>query len=147
MKGDVPEGYYKVEIGKATITRAGTDLSIVTIGKMVQVAEAVADELAKSGIQVEVIDLRTVAPWDEATVIQSVQKTGRLIVIDEAHPRNSTATDIAAVVTDKAFDYLDGPVKRVTAPETPVPFASNLEQLYMPSVKRSWTKPVKLLMI
>ncbi|MCH4170866.1 MAG: alpha-ketoacid dehydrogenase subunit beta [Lactobacillus sp.] len=136
MKGDVPEGYYTVDIGKATITRAGTDLSIVTIGKMVQVAEAVADELAKSDIQVEVIDLRTVAPWDEATVIQSVQKTGRLIVIDEAHPRNSTATDIAAVVTDKAFDYLDGPVKRVTAPETPVPFASNLEQLYMPSVKR-----------
>lgn len=136
LKGDVPEDYYKIEIGKAAIKREGTDLSIVAIGKMVQVAEGVADALAEDGIEAEVIDLRTVAPWDEETVLASVQKTGRLIVIDEAHPRNGCAVDIAAVVMDKGFDYLDGPVKRVTAPETPVPFASNLEQLYMPNVGR-----------
>ncbi|KRL05441.1 alpha-ketoacid dehydrogenase subunit beta [Liquorilactobacillus oeni] len=136
LKGEVPEDYYKVEIGKAKIKREGKDLTIVTIGKMLYVALDVADQLAKDGIETEVIDLLTVAPWDQETVIESVKKTGRLIVIDEAHPHNNTAKDIAAVVGDKAFDYLDGPIKTVCAPNTPVPFATNLEQLYLPSPKR-----------
>ena len=96
----------------------------------------VADRLKEDNIDVEVIDLITVAPWDQETIINSVKKTGRLIVIDEANPHNNTATDIASVVSDKAFDYLDGPVKRVTAPNTPVPFATNLEQLYLPNADR-----------
>lgn len=136
VKGEVPEEYYTIPLGKAAVKREGKDLSIVTIGKMVSVAMEVAAQLEKEGIDVEVIDLRTVAPWDEETVINSVKKTGRLIVIDEAQPHNNTATDIAATVTDKAFDYLDGPIKRVTAPNTPVPFASNLEQAYLPDAKR-----------
>jgi pyruvate dehydrogenase E1 component beta subunit len=133
IKDDVPEEYYKVEIGKAKVKREGSDLTIVTIGKMLYVALEVAEELEKSGVSVEVIDLITVAPWDQETIIKSVEKTGRLIVIDEANPHNNTATDIATVVGDKAFDYLDGPIKCICAPNTPVPFASNLEALYLPN--------------
>lgn len=136
LKGEVPEEYYTVEIGKAKVKQEGTDLTIVTIGKMLYVALEVADKLAKDGISVEVIDLVTVAPWDQETIIQSVKKTGRLIVIDEANPHNNTATDIASIVGDKAFDYLDGPIKCVCAPNTPVPFATNLEQLYLPNADR-----------
>ncbi|MFI3605466.1 alpha-ketoacid dehydrogenase subunit beta [Vagococcus fluvialis] len=133
IKDDVPEEYYKVEIGKAKVKREGSDLTIVTIGKMLYVALEVAEELEKSGVSIEVIDLITVAPWDQETIIKSVEKTGRLIVIDEANPHNNTATDIASVVGDKAFDYLDGPIKCICAPNTPVPFASNLEALYLPN--------------
>lgn len=136
LKGEVPEEYYTVEIGKAKVKQEGTDLTIVTIGKMLYVALEVADKLSKDGISVEVIDLITVAPWDQETIIQSVKKTGRLIVIDEANPHNNTATDIASIVGDKAFDYLDGPIKCVCAPNTPVPFATNLEQLYLPNADR-----------
>ena len=136
FKGEVPEDYYTVPIGKAAVRREGNDLTIVTIGKMLYVAYEVADCLAKDGISVEVIDLRTVAPWDQETVLNSVKKTGRLIVIDESNPHNNTATDIASVVNDKAFDYLDGPIKCVCAPNVPVPFAINLEQLYIPNADR-----------
>lgn len=136
MKGNVPEEYYTVEIGKAKIIREGEDLSIVAIGKMVQIALEVADELEAADISVEVIDLVTVSPWDQETVLNSVKKTNRLIVIDEANPQSSTGHSISAVVGDKAFDYLDGPVKVITAPATPVPFASNLEKLYIPSKDR-----------
>ncbi|MCU9533451.1 alpha-ketoacid dehydrogenase subunit beta [Streptococcus sp. CSL10205-OR2] len=139
MKGDVPEDYYTVPIGKAEVKREGKDLTIVTIGKMLYVAFEVADILEKDGISVEVIDLRTVAPWDKETVIASVKKTGRLIVVDEANPHNNTATDIASVVTDEAFDYLDGPIKCVCAPNVPVPFAANLEQMYIPDAQKVLT--------
>lgn len=145
MKGEVPEEYYTVPIGKAEVKREGKDLTIVTIGKMLYVAYEVADKLEKDGISVEVIDLRTVAPWDKETVIESVKKTGRLIVIDEANPHNNTATDIAAVVTDEAFDYLDGPIKCVCAPNVPVPFATNLEQLYLPDAQKVLTVASELI--
>ncbi|MDK7715360.1 alpha-ketoacid dehydrogenase subunit beta [Aerococcus urinae] len=136
QKGEVPEEYYTIPIGKANVYRQGDDLTIVTIGKMLFVAEEVAERLSKDGISVEVIDLRTVAPWDQETVIESVKKTGRLIVIDESNPHNNTATDIASVVSDKAFDYLDGPIKCICAPNVPVPFAVNLEQLYLPDADK-----------
>lgn len=145
MKGEVPEEYYTVPIGKAEVKREGKDLTIVTIGKMLYVAYEVADKLEKDGISVEVIDLRTVAPWDKETVIESVKKTGRLIVVDEANPHNNTATDIAAVVTDEAFDYLDGPIKCVCAPNVPVPFATNLEQLYLPDAQKVLTVASELI--
>ena len=136
LKGHVPEEYYTIEIGKANVVREGSDLTIVAIGKMVQVAQEVADRLQPDGVEVEVIDLRTIAPWDQETVLESVKKTGRLIVIDESNPHNNTATDIAAVVADKAFDYLDGPIKTVCAPNTPVPFAANLERAYIPDAEK-----------
>ena len=136
MKGEVPEEYYTVPIGKAVVRREGKDLTIVTIGKMLYVGQEVADRLEKDGISVELIDLRTVAPWDQETIFDSVKKTGRLIIVDEANPHNNTATDIASVVSDKVFDYLDGPIKCVCAPNVPVPFAVNLEQLYIPNADR-----------
>lgn len=135
-KGDVPDDYYTIPIGEADVKRKGEHLTIVTIGKMLFVGQEVAETLEKENVSVEVIDLRTVAPWDQDTVIQSVKKTGRLIVIDEANPHNNTATDIASVITDKAFDYLDGPIKCVCAPNTPVPFAANLEQMYIPDANK-----------
>ncbi|MEK4147720.1 alpha-ketoacid dehydrogenase subunit beta [Robertmurraya sp. FSL W8-0741] len=136
IKEEVPEEYYTVEIGKAKVKKAGSDLTIVTIGKMLYVALEVAEKLEADGVDVEVIDLVTVAPWDQETIINSVKKTGRLIIIDEANPHNNTATDISSVVADKAFDYLDGPIKCICAPNTPVPFASNLEQLYIPNADK-----------
>lgn len=145
MKGEVPEEYYTIPIGKAAIKREGKDLTIVTIGKMLYVGLEVADILEKDNISVEVIDLRTVAPWDEETVLESVKKTGRLIVIDESNPHNNTATDIASVVADKAFDYLDGPIKCVCAPNTPVPFAANLEKLYIPDANKVLTVATEII--
>lgn len=145
MKGEVPEEYYTVPIGKAAIKREGKDLTIVTIGKMLYVGLEVADILEKDNISVEVIDLRTVAPWDEETVLESVKKTGRLIIIDESNPHNNTATDIASVVADKAFDYLDGPIKCVCAPNTPVPFAANLEKLYIPDANKVLTVATEII--
>lgn len=135
-KGEVPEDYYTIPIGEADVKREGEDLTIVTIGKMLYVGLEVAETLEKDNVSVEVVDLRTVAPWDEETVIESVKKTNRLIIIDEANPHNNTATDIASIISDKAFDYLDGPIKCVTAPNVPVPFAANLEQLYIPNAER-----------
>ncbi|MCO7176661.1 alpha-ketoacid dehydrogenase subunit beta [Sporolactobacillus kofuensis] len=136
MKGEVGEGFYTIPFGKAEITRAGKDLTIVGIGKQVHTAMKAADQLAKKGFEAEVIDPRTLSPLDEDTIINSVKKTGRLIIVDEAYPRCSAATDIAAIVGDKAFDYLDAPIKRVTAPHAPVPFSPPLEKLYMPSPEK-----------
>ena len=133
MKGEVPEGYYTIPLGQAEIKRSGDDLTIVAIGKMVHVAEEAANELAKQGVETEIIDPRTLSPLDEDTILQSVDKTGRLIIIDEANPRCNAATDISAMVVDKGFDSLDAPIKMVTAPHAPVPFARNLESLYIPN--------------
>ncbi|WP_025846953.1 alpha-ketoacid dehydrogenase subunit beta [Brevibacillus agri] len=134
--GEVPEGYYTISLGVADIKRVGSDLTIVAIGKQVQTALAAADQLAKKGIEVEVVDPRTLSPLDEDTILASVAKTNRLIVIDEANPRCSIATDIAALVADKGFDTLDAPIKRITAPHTPVPFSPVLEDLYLPSPQK-----------
>ncbi len=136
QKGEVPEEPYTVEIGKARVVREGEDLTIVAIGKMVAVAEETANQLDEDHISAEVIDLRTVSPWDEETVLESVKKTGRLIVIDESNPQCNIAGDVASVIGDRGFDYLDGPIKKVTAPDTPVPFAANLEAAYIPNVDK-----------
>lgn len=136
QKGEVPEEHYTVEIGKANVVREGSDLSIVAIGKMVAVALETADQLAESNVSVEVIDLRSVSPWDKDTVLNSVKKTGRLIVIDESNPQCNVAGDVASVIGDIGFDYLDGPIKKVTAPDTPVPFAANLEEAYIPNTDK-----------
>lgn len=136
MKGEVPEGYYTIPLGKAEVKRVGTDLTIVAIGKMVHVAMEAADSLASKGVEVEVIDPRSLSPLEEEPILESVEKTGRLIIVDEANPRCSVAADIAALVANKGFDYLDAPIKTITAPHTPVPFATNLEQLYIPNAEK-----------
>ncbi|MDC7770683.1 alpha-ketoacid dehydrogenase subunit beta [Priestia megaterium] len=136
MKGEVPEGYYTIPLGKADVKREGTDLTIVAIGKQVNTALTAADQLSHKGIDVEVVDPRSLSPFDEETILSSVEKTNRLIVMDEANPRCSIATDIAALVADKGFDMLDAPVKRITAPHTPVPFSPPLEDIYLPTPQK-----------
>lgn len=136
MTGEVPEGYYTIPLGKADIKRAGKNLTIVAIGKQVHTALKAAEQLAKKGIEVEVVDPRSLSPLDEDTILSSVAKTNRLIIIDEANPRCSMATDIAALVADKAFDSLDAPIKRITAPHTPVPFSPFLEDIYLPTPQK-----------
>jgi pyruvate/2-oxoglutarate/acetoin dehydrogenase E1 component len=132
LEGDVPEEAYTIPFGEANVTREGDDVTIVTLGRMLQVAHEAADALAKDGINCEVVDLRTTSPMDTDTIIESVENTGRLVVLDESHPRCSIATDVSAIVAQEAFGALKAPIQMVTAPHTPVPFAENLEDLYIP---------------
>ncbi len=132
LSGDVPEESYTVPIGKAEVVRPGKDLTLVGIGRMTHVCLEAANLLASEGLEAEVIDLKTVSPIDEETILNSVKKTHRLVVVDEDNPVCSVARDVAARVADKGFDYLDAPVKTVNAPHTPVPFSATLEDLYVP---------------
>ena len=132
LEGDVPEEAYTIPFGEANVTREGDDVTIVTLGRMLQIAHEAADALAKDGINCEVVDLRTTSPMDTDTIIESVENTGRLVVLDESHPRCSIATDVSAIVAQEAFGALKAPIQMVTAPHTPVPFAENLEELYIP---------------
>jgi len=134
--GPVPEGDYEVPLGKAAVVREGSDVTLIGIGRTTQVALDAAGRLADEGTSAEVIDLRSLQPLDEQTILTSLAKTGRVVVVDEATPRCSIATDIAALCVDKGFDYLDGPVKRVTAPHAPVPFSPVLEDAYVPTAER-----------
>lgn len=136
MEGDVPEESYSIPFGEANIVRDGDDITIVTYGRMVHYALDAAQKLAKDGIEADVIDLRTTSPLDEETILESARRTGRVVVVDEANPRCSIATDIAALVGQKAFKDLKAPVGMVTAPHTPVPFAASLEDLYIPSADK-----------
>lgn len=133
VKGEVPDGDYRIPFGHARMAREGGDATIVAMGAMVRFAEKAADKLAADGIGCDVIDLRTTSPLDEETILDSVEATGRLIVVDESPPRCSVATDIAAMVAAKAFTSLKAPPAMVTAPHTPIPFARELERAYMPS--------------
>ena len=136
MNGEVPEGECVIPLGKADIKREGTDVTVVAISRMVHQALAAADALQAGGISIEIVDPRTLSPLDEETILTSVAKTHRLVIVDEDNPRCSVATDIAALVVEKAFTELDAPIKRVTAPHTPVPFSPPLEQFYVPSPER-----------
>jgi pyruvate dehydrogenase E1 component beta subunit len=135
-RGPVPEVAYTLPIGRAEIVRAGHDVTLCGIGRMTHVCQTAADQLAAEGITAEVIDILTLAPLDEATILESVARTKRLVVVDEDTPTASMARDIAARVADQGFDYLDAPIKTVTAPETPVPFSATLERLYVPSAEQ-----------
>lgn len=132
-KGEVPEGEHLVPFGKANMLSEGDDVTIVALGRMVNFAEKALKKLAEDKIGVELIDPRTTSPLDEEAILDSVEKTGRLVVVDEANVRCSVARDIAALVADKAFSSLRAPIKCVTAPHTPVPFARELEFAYTPS--------------
>jgi len=136
MKGLVPEGEYVIPLGQAEVKREGGDVTIVAISRMVLHALEAAERLAQQGISAEVIDLRSLSPLDEATVLQSVRKTGRLVVVDEDNPRCSVAGDIATLAATQALEFLNAPVKLVTPPHTPVPFSPVLEDAYVPSPER-----------
>ena len=133
FEGEVPEGLYAIPFGEAAVVREGRGATVVGYGLMVHRALDAAAQLAKDGVEVEVIDLRTLSPLDIDTVIESVEKTGRLVCVDEANPRCSMAADIAGLVAQKAFAALKAPIEQVTAPHVPVPFSDALEDLYIPN--------------
>jgi len=135
-EGDVPEESYAIPFGEANIVREGDDITIVALGRMVHQAGKVAEGLASDGLSCEIIDPRTTSPFDEDTVLESVENTGRLVVVDESNPRCSMATDISSLVAQKGFEFLKAPVEMVTAPHTPVPFSGALEDLYIPSPEK-----------
>jgi pyruvate dehydrogenase E1 component beta subunit len=135
-KGHVPEEAYTVPIGRAEVVRRGTDVTLCGIGRMTHVCLEAAETLAAEGTSAEVVDVLTLAPLDEATILESVSRTHRLVVVDEDTPTASMARDIAARVADQGFDWLDAPIKTVTSPEAPVPFAAVLENLYAPQPDR-----------
>lgn len=132
IQGEVPEEDYVVPLGVAEIKREGSDVTVVATSRLVHTALSAADRLAAEGIEVEIVDPRTLSPLDEETILVSVKKTSRLIVAQEAAPRCSFASEVAAVMTERAFDYLDAPIMRVTSLPTPVPFAPVLEQYVLP---------------
>ncbi|PBJ26313.1 Acetoin:2,6-dichlorophenolindophenol oxidoreductase subunit beta [Pseudomonas ogarae] len=136
MQGEVPEELYNIPFGEANFLRDGKDVTLVSYGRTVNTAMDAARSLAGRGIDCEVIDLRTTSPLDEDSILESVEKTGRLVVIDEANPRCSMATDISALVAQKAFGALKAPIEMVTAPHTPVPFSDSLEDLYIPDAAK-----------
>jgi pyruvate dehydrogenase E1 component beta subunit len=136
-KGEVPEEEYLLPIGKATTVREGNDVTIVSFGKIIKVAIEAADELAKEGVNCEIIDLRSVRPIDYEAVIESVKKTNRLVIVEEAWPISSIATDISHVVQRNAFDYLDAPIHRINSRDLPLPYAPTLIEEILPSVKRT----------
>jgi pyruvate/2-oxoglutarate/acetoin dehydrogenase E1 component len=133
---EVPDAPYTIPFGEANLVREGGDATIIAIGRMVTFAKKAADELAKSGIDCTIVDPRTLSPLDEDTIIEAVEETGRLIIVDESSPRCNLATDISALVTEKAFAALKAPTRMITPPHSPVPYAPELERAYIPSVER-----------
>jgi len=136
LEGEVPDGEYLTPIGKAAIRREGTDVTIVSFNKMMLVANAAADELAKEGISAEVIDLRTIRPLDHETIVNSVKKTNRIVVVDESWPYAGISSEITYQIQKHAFDYLDAPVVRVNSPDVSLPYAAAYVEAYMPNPKK-----------
>lgn len=134
-KGEVPEGEYIIPLGIADIKREGTDVTIVSFGKIIKEAFLAADELAKEGISCEIIDLRTVRPMDYETILTSVKKTNRLVVLEEAWPFASVASEITYMVQERAFDFLDAPVQRITTADTPAPYSPTLLKEWLPNAQ------------
>jgi pyruvate dehydrogenase E1 component beta subunit len=133
----VPEEDYTIPLGVADVKREGKDVTVVALGTMVHRALAAAETLQKQrGLSVEVVDPRTMVPLDKQAIYESVKKTGRLVIMDEEPKTGSAAAEIAALVAEEAFDYLDAPIKRVCAPDTPIPFSPPLEGFWMPSEQK-----------
>ncbi len=132
-KGEVPEGEYTIPIGVAEVKREGTDVTIVSFGKIIKEAYKAADELAKEGISCEIIDLRTIRPLDKETILKSVKKTNRLVVVEEAWPFGNISTEITYIVQSEAFDYLDAPVVKVNTADTPAPYSPELFKEWLPN--------------
>ncbi len=136
-KGMIPEEEYLIPIGKAKVVREGNDVTIVSFNKMMKVALGAADELAKETISAEVIDLRTIRPMDWQTILESVKKTNRLVIVEEQWPFCSVSSEIAYRIQKEGFDYLDAPVRRITSADAPMHYAPNLVALYLPDVPRT----------
>ncbi len=134
-KMEIPEGEYIIPIGVADIKRQGTDVTIVSFGKIIKEAYKAAEELAKENISVEIIDLRTVRPMDHAAIIASVKKTNRLVILEEAWPFASVSSEITYRIQKEAFDYLDAPIKRITTADTPAPYSPVLFEKWIPNYK------------
>lgn len=141
-KGEVPEEEYLIPIGKANVVREGTDVTIVSFGKMMKIALEAADQLAQDGVKAEVIDLRSVRPIDYDTLVESVKKTNRMVVVEEAWPLASISSELAYMVQNRAFDYLDAPIRRITCMDVPLPYAPTLIEASLPNVERT-VKAVK----
>ena len=133
IKGDVPTESYAIPLGQANVIRDGDDVTVVALGRMVHMAKAAADSLSKQGIEIELIDPRTTSPLDLTTILDSVRRTGRLVVVDESSPRCGFAADVISLVTTSAFSALRAAPRAVTPPHTPVPFSPVLEDAYIPS--------------
>ena len=144
-KGEVPEGEYILPIGVADIKREGSDVTVVSFGKIIKEAYTAADELEKEGISVEIIDLRTIRPMDNESILNSVKKTNRLVILEEAWPFASVSSEISYMVQEKAFDDLDAPIQRITTADTPAPFSPVLLEEWMPN-KDDVIKAVKKVM-
>ncbi len=136
-KGDVPEEEYLLPIGKAFIKRTGKDVTIVSFNKMMKVALGAAEELAKEGIEAEVIDLATIRPLDWFTILESVKKTNRLVIVEEQWPFASVSSEITYRIQKEGFDYLDAPIRRITSVDAPMHYAPNLVALYLPDIGRT----------
>jgi pyruvate dehydrogenase E1 component beta subunit len=136
-KGEVPEEEYLLPIGKAFIKREGKDVTIVSFNKMMKVALGAAEELAKEGIEAEVIDLATIRPLDWFTILESVKKTNRLVIVEEQWPFASVSSEITYRIQKEGFDYLDAPIRRITSADAPMHYAPNLVALYLPDVART----------
>ncbi|MBK6482887.1 MAG: pyruvate dehydrogenase complex E1 component subunit beta [Chitinophagaceae bacterium] len=134
--GEVPEEEYLIPIGKAIVKREGTDVTIVSYNKMMKVAYAAADELAKEGISAEVIDLRTIRPLDYPAIVESIKKTNRLVILEEAWPFGSVTAELSFQVQKHAFDFLDAPIKRVTTLDTSIAYAPTLVEAFMPNPEK-----------
>jgi pyruvate dehydrogenase E1 component beta subunit len=133
-KGEIPEGEFLVPIGKANVRRAGTDCTIVSFGKILKTVHEAADELVKEGIEVEIIDLRTIRPLDLDTIVESVKKTGRLVIVEESFPVASIASEVSYRIQRHAFDYLDAPIRRICQSDTPFAFSTSLIEEALPQV-------------
>jgi len=131
-EGEVPDKAYTVPFGEAGILRDGDDVTIIAIGRMTAIAQAAAARLAQDGIECTLIDPRSVSPLDEETILEFVMETGRVVIVDEAYPRCGLAADISSIIAEKGFDYLKAPILKVTPPHTPVPYAPELEEAYLP---------------
>lgn len=145
VKGEVPDGDFTLPFGHARQVTQGDDITILATGMMVGMAEKAARTLAQDGIGCDLIDLRTTSPLDEEAILDSVERTGRLLIVDEAPPRCSFATDLSALVAQKAFASLKAPIEMVTPPHSPVPFARELEAAYLPSPEKIMAKAVQLM--
>ena len=132
-KGEVPEGEYVLPIGVADIKREGTDVTVVSFGKIIKEAYKAAEELEKEGISLEIIDLRTIRPMDHEAILNSVKKTNRLVILEEAWPFASVSSEITYQVQENAFDFLDAPIQRITTADTPAPFSPVLLEEWMPN--------------
>jgi 2-oxoisovalerate dehydrogenase E1 component beta subunit len=136
IKEDLPTEEYTVPIGKARVAREGRDLSIITYGAMVWTALEAAEKLAEEGASVEVVDLRTLVPLDRETICASVRKTSKVLLLHEDTRTGGMAGELAATITESVFEYLDGPIVRVTAPDTPIPYSPPLEEAFLPNVEK-----------